>query len=248
MDRAPPLSDAPALVWLDACGSTNDEAWARMGDPRVLGVGADAQFDGRGRRGRVWRSPRGCGVYLSLVVRPRFGPEQAGALPLLAGLCVAERARLMGVNARLKWPNDVLVGGLKLAGVLCEARAEAGRCVAVIGIGLNLRTPPEGYPPEVLATALGTSAPAREVATQLAADFFEALSALPDDAPICALRPRWQALGPPLGAVMRQGDVVGTYAGLDDAGGLLLDTPSGRVALHAGEVEQHNAPAQARDE
>ena len=56
------------------------------------------------------------------------------------------------------------------------------------------------------------------------------------------------ALGPPLGALMRQADVAGTYAGLDDTGGLLLDTPSGRVALHAGEVEQHNAPAQTRDE
>lgn len=248
MDRATALSDAPAWVWLDVCESTNDEAWARVHDPRVLGVGADAQTGGRGRRGRAWSSPPGCGLYVSLIVRPRFGAEQAGTLPLLAGLCVAELARSLGAEARLKWPNDVLVNGRKLAGVLCEARVEAGCIVAVVGVGLNLRTPDGGYGADVPAIALGTERPAREVAEQLATRFFEALSALPTDAPIASIRDRWQALGPPLGAMLRQGGLVGAYAGLDDAGGLLLDTADGRVALHAGEVEPHNASAPMRGE
>ncbi len=248
MVGAAALSDAPTLVWLDVCASTNDEAWARSSDPRVVGVAADTQTGGRGRRGRAWCSPQGCGLYLSLLVRPHFGAEHAGALPLLAGLCVAELARSLDAEPRLKWPNDVLVGDLKLAGVLCEARVEGRQLVAVVGVGLNLRAPPEGYPADVPATALGTDLAAREVAARLSARFFDALAALPGDAPIAALRPRWQALGPPLGALMRQAEVVGAYAGLDDTGGLLLDTPSGRVALHAGEVEQHNAPARTRDE
>jgi BirA family biotin operon repressor/biotin-[acetyl-CoA-carboxylase] ligase len=230
------------LVWLASCGSTNDEAWRRVEDPGVRAVGADEQTSGRGRRGRVWHSPLGCGLYLSWIARPAFGPEHAGALPLLAGLCVAELANSLGVTATLKWPNDVLVRGRKLAGVLGEARIADGRMVAVVGIGLNLRSPPDGYPPEVPGIALESSLAAIEVATRLLERLDGALSRLPTATPTASVVERWMALGPVPGTRMRQGNVEGTYAGLAPDGALLLETANGRVGLHAGEVEHQNDP------
>ena len=236
------------LVWLESCGSTNDEAWRRVDDLGVRAVGADGQTSGRGRRGRTWHSPAGRGLYLSWIARPSFGPEHAGALPLLAGLCVAEMANALGVEARLKWPNDVLVGGRKLAGVLGEARVADGRMVAVVGIGMNLRSPPEGYPPEVPGTALESNLNAIEVAARLLDLLEGALGHLPSDAPTAAVVERWMTLGPAPGTRMRQGSVEGAYVGLAPDGALLLDTANGRVGLHAGEVEhQNDAPLQERE-
>jgi BirA family biotin operon repressor/biotin-[acetyl-CoA-carboxylase] ligase len=112
------------------------EASARHGDVHV----AEEQSAGRGRRGRGWASARGEGLYLSLVLLPSAVPHPA-ALTMGAGLAVLEAVRTLGARgARLKWPNDVLVDGAKLAGILVESRGlERARPHAVVGIGLNVR-------------------------------------------------------------------------------------------------------------
>jgi BirA family biotin operon repressor/biotin-[acetyl-CoA-carboxylase] ligase len=231
------------LLWLPSCGSTNDEARVRSADPAqadVVAVATDAQTEGRGRRGRVWFSPPGCGVYLTVIVRDRIAPAHAGVLPLLAGVVTARLARELGADARLKWPNDVLDAGRglrKLAGVLCESRVDGPRLTAFVGVGLNLRTPPGGYPVEVPAAALETDLPARTVAERLCFAFVEAVRALPPGDPFATVVPAWLALGPPPGTHLRSGALSGTFAGLAADGALLLDTLQGRRRIDAGEVE-----------
>ena len=147
MDRAAGLLEAlegrgapwPAPVeWHEVVVSTNDVARerARAGGPEWTVVLADRQTGGRGRQGRSWASPPG-GLYLSLVLRPRT--DAVALLPLAAGVAVAEVATEHGVRAELKWPNDVLVHGRKLAGILAEASSSTGGVEwVVLGIGMNV--------------------------------------------------------------------------------------------------------------
>lgn len=228
--------DADGLLWLPTCGSTNDEARLRWDDPSVAAVGTDAQTAGRGRRGRAWFSPAGCGLYLTWIVRGALPPSEAPVLPLLAGLVTARLCERHGVRASLRWPNDVMHEGRKLAGVLCESRVVGDRLTALVGIGFNLRPPDGGYPAEVPATALGTARPAREVARELLGDLQAALSALPPGAPFSGVVPEWLARGPAVGTPLRTSDHIGTFAGLAPDGALLLDTGAATVRIESGEV------------
>lgn len=229
------------MIWLERCESTNDEALRRVAEPSLVGVGAGIQTAGRGRRGRTWLSPAG-GLYYSWIARPRFDQTHGGALPLLAAVAIAETCASLGVAVELKWPNDVLVGGRKLCGVLCEARPGAGRAwTAVVGIGLNLSTPDGGWPPEIPATAL--DAHAREVPAPrtLATHLSERLQGWLDRVPSEGLAPvlrAWERSGPPRGATLRRDEMVGTFDGLAPDGGLRLATETGVVVVHAGDVER----------
>jgi len=138
-----------ALLVRETTASTNDDAWEALGS---LGDGAAVialtQTAGRGRSGRTWAQVPGKGLALSVALRLGCDLRQAGAIPLAAGLAVVRAAHALGVPAaRLKWPNDVLVGGAKLAGVLCEVRrAPGGGDAVVIGIGLNVAHAREDFP------------------------------------------------------------------------------------------------------
>jgi BirA family biotin operon repressor/biotin-[acetyl-CoA-carboxylase] ligase len=123
------------------CTSTNDEAaaWARAGAPAGALVTADEQTRGRGRLGRAWHSPLGDALYFSTVLRPPLPPHRLPPLTLAAGVAVAETIATVGVEARLKWPNDLLVDGRKVAGILAEMSCVGDRVShLVIGIGVNL--------------------------------------------------------------------------------------------------------------
>lgn len=148
-------------------GSTNDDAHAlaEAGAPHGTAVLAARQSKGRGRAGRAFVSPEG-GLYLSVVLRPRLPPHQWSLLPLAAGLAVVEELRAAGVAADLKWPNDVLVGGAKLGGILVESRWGASPH-AVVGVGLNLETAP--VPGSTSLRAAGLVAQRRALAEALVA-------------------------------------------------------------------------------
>jgi BirA family biotin operon repressor/biotin-[acetyl-CoA-carboxylase] ligase len=128
-------------------GSTNADllARARAGAPEGLVLAAEEQSAGRGRMGRAWVAPPRAALTFSMLVRPRaVPPARRGWLPLLAGVAVASAVRAVaGVEARLKWPNDVLAGPAKLGGILAEAAGDA----IVVGIGLNVSTEPAELPP-----------------------------------------------------------------------------------------------------
>jgi BirA family biotin operon repressor/biotin-[acetyl-CoA-carboxylase] ligase len=126
---------------------------ARAGAPEWSVIVADAQTAGRGRHGRAWRSTPG-NLHLSVLLRPRAAPAAWGRIPLLAGLAVAEALEAPGLDPRVKWPNDVWIGGRKVAGVLVEsASAGAGIESAVVGVGVNVAAVPEGLDAEARAGA-----------------------------------------------------------------------------------------------
>lgn len=141
---------------LGDCASTNDEvaALARQsaGEDEGLLVVADAQSGGRGRLGRTWHSPPGQNLYLSLLLRPPLPPWMVPPITLMVGAALAASLEAAGVEARLKWPNDVLLptpaGPRKVAGILTEMASERERVRhVVVGVGLNVNTPT--FPPEL---------------------------------------------------------------------------------------------------
>jgi BirA family biotin operon repressor/biotin-[acetyl-CoA-carboxylase] ligase len=146
------LPERPHLRYLPETGSTNLVAceWARAGGPDGACVVADAQTAGRGRLGRRWCSPPGVNLYCSLILRP---PEAAlGLAPLAGGLATREAVAAClppEFPAMLKWPNDVRVRGLKLAGVLAVLVADCEPRAVVVGVGLNVNMRPDQFPPDL---------------------------------------------------------------------------------------------------
>lgn len=133
------------IIEKDETLSTNDDAreLALAGAPQGTAVLARRQSQGRGRAGRTFASPEG-GLYLSVVLRPQRPPASWALLPLLGGAVVASVLRMEhGVDARVKWPNDILLGSEKLGGILVETRWGA-EAFAIVGIGLNIGAVPEG--------------------------------------------------------------------------------------------------------
>ena len=140
---------------LESCASTNDEAarYARAGASHGTIVIAERQEAGRGREGRAWASPSG-GLYFSAIMRPPLPLADVPPITLAIGIAVCDATRAFGAPAALKWPNDVLIGDKKLAGVLVETQSQGGRLDSVIvGIGVNLGSVPDA-PKDVWARAI----------------------------------------------------------------------------------------------
>ena len=159
-DGSGPYADGPAWdpVLLVKTASTNDVArdQARKGAKTGFLVAASKQTSGRGRLGRSWESPAGRGLYASLVLRPEMAMEDAGQLTILTSLAVSDAVEVIaGIRPQIKWPNDIVLKGRKLAGVLIETEQKAGRLVfAVIGIGLNVRHEAEDFSPTCATSRL----------------------------------------------------------------------------------------------
>ena len=239
MRSAPVLPDGWTLVALASVGSTNDEA-ARLADagaPEGTVVWSREQTGGRGRRGRHWASPAG-NLYSSTILRPDCAAPRAAELGFVAALAVADIVPA-DRQVRLKWPNDVLVDGGKIAGILLEsAVGRAGQVDHVVaGIGLNVGFAPQlpemRYPGAALGgsveTALeGLTAALAARLAQWRRDGFE------------TVRAAWLAQAGPIGAEVdvRLGDelVRGRFAGLDRQGALLLDTAAGPRKIVSGEL------------
>lgn len=125
---------------LEVVDSTMSEAarWAAEGAPHGAVVTAQVQHRGRGRHGRAWQSPPSESLLFTVVLRPTLEADRMGLIPLAAGLAVAEAVYAFGVTATLKWPNDVRVGGRKLAGVLAESSRSEEGAVVLLGVGVNV--------------------------------------------------------------------------------------------------------------
>lgn len=148
--------DVPHLRVFRRTGSTNDvaKAMADAGADEGTLVLADQQTRGRGRRGRTWTAPAGSGLAMSMVVRPPT-PGATRVLTLRLGLAAARAIdRISSLPIAIKWPNDLEAGGRKVAGILCEATVVEDRVVHVIaGLGINLRTPRDGWPADLIDRA-----------------------------------------------------------------------------------------------
>ncbi|MBF0108297.1 MAG: biotin--[acetyl-CoA-carboxylase] ligase [Magnetococcales bacterium] len=139
--------------YLPETDSTNVQA-ARMalaGAPEGTVVVADRQTHGRGRLGRVWESPAGVNLYFSMILRPEVEPRHTAQMTLISGLALAETVTAAGVQGvEIKWPNDLLLGGGKLAGILTEMAAEEGRVHhVVVGVGLNVNAGSPVFSPQI---------------------------------------------------------------------------------------------------
>jgi BirA family biotin operon repressor/biotin-[acetyl-CoA-carboxylase] ligase len=144
----------PVVHALETAGSTNDEAirLALLGAPEGTVVTADFQTAGRGRDGRGWVSPRGQNLLLSIVVRPRLKPSGAPVLTLLAAHAVQDTLASFGIPSAVKKPNDVLVEGKKIAGILTESRSKGDALEwCVVGVGLNVNAGKEDLPEEAVS-------------------------------------------------------------------------------------------------
>ncbi|MGN9915621.1 biotin--[acetyl-CoA-carboxylase] ligase [Micromonospora palomenae] len=248
-------------------GSTNADAVAaaRAGEPEGLVVVAERQTAGRGRRGRVWQSPARAGIATSVLLRPGeavadrgWPPAPAtgyGWLPLLAGVALVEAvARLAELEARLKWPNDLLVDDAKCAGILAEAvpgTSPAQPPAIVLGIGLNvtlradeLPENPTGLPATSLQLAGATATdrdPLLRALLRSLADWYDRWRTAGGDAVASGLREAYVASCATVGRRVRVllpdgAELTGLATGVDADGQLLLDTGAGERRLAAGDV------------
>ena len=238
--------------------STNDVAWEALAEglPDGTTVVADAQTRGRGRAGRSWRMEPGKGLALSILLHCGCAPVGSapggrGVIPLAAGLALARALERLGAHADLKWPNDLLIGGRKVAGLLCESRRGAAGGVpaagdaVVIGAGVNVGEERRDFPAALsdAATSLAIEgcAATRE---QVAAEFLNALEPLwivleegdPKDV-LAAWRERASFWGRTVRVRTPSGDVTGVARGLDPGGGLVLERSGASVTVFAGDLE-----------
>ncbi len=221
---------------------------AREGALEGVVAVADHQSAGRGRMDRRWESPAGASLLASVLFRPEFDPAELHLCTAAVTLAAAEACRqVAGVGAVVKWPNDLLVGEAKLAGVLAEAECLDASWVVVVGLGLNVDWPgPEG----VGGTCLNDLSPTPVDRDLLLETLLGALSsrrALLDTAPgrrevAAELRHRCATLGQRVRVELAAHAVVGEAVELDDAGHLVVRTATGRQTITAGDVV-HLRPA-----
>lgn len=231
----------PALEVWPTLGSTNDRArtLGREGAPPYTVIVAEEQTAGRGRAGRAWNSPAGRGLWLSFVT-VRRPPAQRALTPLLVGLALARAIEdVTGAEPGIKWPNDVWLGGRKVAGVLCETTDSC----TVVGVGINVRQTRDEFPPELVDRATSLE---REIArpvsrSALAGALLGHARALLDptvlrlDGALAAeLAGRDLLLDRPL----RAGESEGVGRGVDSRGRLRVEGPDGSIRfVAAGHVE-----------
>jgi BirA family transcriptional regulator, biotin operon repressor / biotin---[acetyl-CoA-carboxylase] ligase len=211
--------------------STRARELALAGAPHGTLVTAAEQTAGRGRQGRTWSAPPGRALLMSLVLR-----DPPTLLPLAAAVAVAE---LCGPQARIKWPNDVLVEGRKAAGILVEGRPFEGW--AVLGIGLNVAVRPDDLPEELRATATGLGREPADVEPTLT-ELLAALERRLAEDPETTLD-AWRERDALRGREITWNGGRGVAAGVDGSGQLVVELPDGgKTSLGAGEVHLGTVP------
>jgi BirA family biotin operon repressor/biotin-[acetyl-CoA-carboxylase] ligase len=229
----------------DEIDSTNEEArrLAGGGDFGPLWITARRQTAGRGRRGRHWVSPEG-NLSATLLLSPGKPAGECAQLSFAAALAVSDAVSSFGAETNVKWPNDVLANGRKIAGILLESSSSGGADPAwlAIGIGINLsRHPSDTEFPATSLPALGIAAPApKDALTRLAAGFAKWYEAWRADG-FAPIRDAWLAramgLGTRIRARLQNGETQGVFEGIDANGALLLRETQDRVrTIAAGEV------------
>ena len=194
---------------------------------------ADSQTAGRGRLGRRFVSPAGTGLYMSLLTEPPQ-PADAGRITILAAVAVCRALEeLTDLRPRIKWVNDLFVNGRKVCGILAEGVGSR----AVIGIGVNLKTPPGGFPPEAgMAGALDRDVDGPTLAGRIAHHLLSGLENPADPALLAAYRARMPLIGQTVRYIQAGQTKNARVTGVDEDGGLMILGPDGPETLRCGEV------------
>jgi len=236
---------------LDVVGSTQDELrrLAEEGAPEGTVVLAEQQTSGRGRLGRSWVSPPGKGIWMSLLLRPPVPLPLTPQLTLLAAVALSRAISktVPGLAIGIKWPNDLLVGGKKISGILLESAAEDERLkYIVVGLGISVNLDAEDYPESMLEKVVSLKMASGAVVDRagLAAailEEFEQLYGLYLEQGFAPIRTLWEARSVTLGRETTlftpQGEVTGVPRELNDMGGLLVELPDGGVrTVYSAEI------------
>ncbi|MET0841053.1 MAG: biotin--[acetyl-CoA-carboxylase] ligase [Methyloceanibacter sp.] len=246
---SPKLPSGYRLLRMETVDSTNAEARrrAKAGEPGPLWIWSARQSQGRGRGGREWISRPG-NLFASLLIGVNAPQRVAGQIALLAGVVAYDTiAKLIAYEGRsellLKWPNDILLAGEKLAGVLLEnvGSTVENRSVVVIGTGINLASHPEDLPqPAISLGAYDIMVTPAEALEVLAATTHEWLARWGEGSCFPTIRRAWLDRAGPAGRPLRvkvEGEETeGVYGGLDADGALRLMTPEGEYRIAAGDV------------
>jgi len=235
------VAPAPSIVHLREVDSTQTRVFALAAEGAADGtvVLADVQHAGRGRRGRTWTAAPGESLLASILCRPRLPISTLPLLSLTAAVAVAETLEDIGVSARIKWPNDVLARGRKIAGILLESRLGLEPVVAVgIGINAHQRTFGGALAGRATSIFLETARPpeVREVLVRLVARFAGWRARLADEG-FAPVRERWRALTSTLGTRVSIDGITGVARDLDAEGALVLEAEGRLYRMVAGEMD-----------
>lgn len=237
------------LEYFDETDSTNIQArrLAEEGAPHGTLVVADSQWAGKGRRGRGWTSPKGVGIWMTIALRPPIRPLDASMLTLVAGMAVVKGVKeSAGLDARIKWPNDVVISGRKICGILTEMSTEE-ECIryVITGIGINVNV--SGFPAELedkatsLKKELGQNVKRSPVIAAVAEAFEGYYETFLKTCDMSGLKEEYNQMSANLGRQVTvldpRGEYRGTALGIDHEGSLLVRKEDGTVdAVISGEV------------
>lgn len=224
------------IVYFEETDSTNRQArlLAREGARHGTLVIADTQSAGRGRRGRGWISPAGEGVFMSLIIRPDMPPSQVAKLSLTLALAVSRAIeRETGLDAKIKWPNDIVIGGRKVCGLLLEMDATAEKVESIVaGVGINVHQTVFDEEIAHTASSLDLLAGRRVSRSAIVRAFlaeFERAMALEDAQMMDAYRASSATIGQKVQVISLSGTYTGTAEGITESGSLLVRDENGEV-------------------
>ncbi|MGB0572008.1 MAG: biotin--[acetyl-CoA-carboxylase] ligase [Alphaproteobacteria bacterium] len=242
MTAHPDVPPGCQLIVRDSVGSTSEDAkqLAAEGAPGLTVVWAQEQTAGRGRHGRSWNSPRG-NLYLSILLRPECAIADAPQIGFAVGAAMARAIReAAGADVALKWPNDLLLGGDKISGILLEsaACADGGLDWVVAGIGVNVDSRPD-LPMATCLRAAGHDVTVAAILEAFLPHLVELL-AVWEQSGFAPVRAIWSALALPLDTELTvklpDGEKAGTFAGVDEVGNLMLETGGDIEHIAVGDV------------
>jgi len=237
------------LHYYEEIGSTNDEAFrlGMAGAPEGAAFIAESQKAGKGRMQRIWHSPANANIYTSILLRPKFETARAPQISIAAGVAVAETLDLYCPGrVQLKWPNDVLIDGKKVCGILAQMKISGSAIdFVVVGIGINVNLNYEQFPKDIqdIATSLAIET-GREISRlELIISLYENMAKWYRQLAQIGFGPvkeKWLCLSPmigkPVSVMYREEAVSGKAVGLDEDGSLLLTAGNKTVRVSAGDA------------
>ena len=235
-----------AIHYYDSITSTNDKAYAlaEAGEAEGAVIIAESQTKGKGRIGRKWLSPEGGGIYLSIVLRPDFETDEIPTITLMAGAAIVQAIKkVSGVDAVMKWPNDVLINGKKVSGILTEIKAQPDRVdFLVLGIGINVNTLSKKLPSEGTSLVVESGKPVDRIGLVrvVLAEIEKRYEKLKKKG-FASIRDEYKSLSSVLGSKVKVQEhhrtLVGTAVDVDEKGALIVKDKTGELKrVFSGDV------------